>query len=768
MPKLLLRLLYLSVVLLWLPALVQAQSPVGIGQWQLHVPYTQGRAVADAGDRVYLAADQGLFYYDKEYRNVQPVTRIDGLSEQRISTIGYDSETATLVIAYANANIDLLQENRIVNLPSILRLAVDGDKTIHHIHIHHKTAYLSTAFGVVVVDLAQQEIKDTYTNLGPGGERLAIKASTVQGDWLYLMTDRQVWRANRLTSNLKDFRSWQAVSTGLPQNANLTAMASFQNQVYLASVAYGLRVLRQGVWEQVPIPDASNILHLQSSTNYLLSATEQGVLLLDNRGVASMLQHPGIQAPRMAVQDAGSTTWVADRRSGLIAWGLESELKTFAPPGPASSNSFRVAAGNGVVYVLSGGYSDNYQPLNRTDGYYGYQGGQWYNNSPALSPSGGTPLRDFVDAVYNPVTGHVYMATYGNGLLVWKGEEQPLLYNGTNSTLLSTQPTTDRTEQVRLIDVAVDAAGQVWVVNRHRVAGAPGLHVLRPDGEWQGFNLPGIADNSNLERLAIDDNGYKWLSISHAGNVRNGLVVYDEAKQQVRELRAGAGNGNLPSGAVYSITKDLNGDMWIGTSAGVGVFYSTAAVFAGQVYDARIPIIEGRPLLGGQLVRDIAVDGANRKWMATDNGLWLFSPDGDRLLQHFTIQNSPLPSNRVLSVAIEHSSGEVFVVTGEGIASYRSGATITEGKPECAQVYPNPVRPDYTGLIGVSGLPNNADVRITDINGTLVYKARATGGTLTWDARGYNGKRVKAGVYLVFAADRETRQTCITKIAVLE
>ncbi|PVY44017.1 putative secreted protein (Por secretion system target) [Pontibacter virosus] len=762
------RLLYLSVVLLWLPTLVQAQSAVGIGQWQLHVPYTQGRAVADAGDRVYLAAEQGLFYYDKEFRNVQPITRIDGLSEQRISTIGYDPETNTLVIAYANANIDLLQKGRVINLTAILRLAVDGDKTTHHIHIHHKIAYLSTAFGLVVVDLARQEIKDTYTNLGPKGERLAIKASTVQGDWLYLLSGQQVWRANRLTSNLKDFRSWQLVETGLPAATLLTALATFQNQVYLAAEGFGLRVLRQGSWEQVPIPYGSTITHLQSSANYLLGTTELGILLLDNHDVASMLQYPGIRAPRMAVRDAEGTTWIADEQSGLIAWGLGSEPKAFAPPGPGSSNSFRVAAGNGVVYVLSGGYSESYEPLHRANGYYSHRARQWYNNSPALSPADGKPLRDFVSAAYNPVTGRVYMATYGQGLLVWKGEEQPILYNGTNSTLLSTQPATDRTEQIRLTDVAVDAAGQVWTVNRHRVSGAPGLHVLRPDGEWKGYSLLGIADNSNLERLAIDDNGYKWLSISREGNVHSGLVVYDEVRQQVRELRAGIGSGNLPSSAVYSITKDRNGDMWVGTAAGVGVFYSTAAVFSGQVYDARIPIIEGRPLLGGQLVRDIAVDGANRKWMATDNGLWLFSPDGDRMLQHFTTQNSPLPSNKVLSVAIEHGSGEVFVMTDEGIASYRAEATITEGEPDCAQVYPNPVRPDFAGLIGVSGLPNNADVRITDINGTLVHKARATGGTLTWDARGYNGKRIKAGVYLVFAADREARQTCITKIAVLE
>jgi hypothetical protein len=216
------------------------------------------------------------------------------------------------------------------------------------------------------------------------------------------------------------------------------------------------------------------------------------------------------------------------------------------------------------------------------------------------------------------------------------------------------------------------------------------------------------------------------------------------------------------------MAKDLNGDIWVGTANGVGVYYNPGFLFESQPYEAHLPIIDRRPLLSGQTVRSIAVDGANRKWMGTDNGLWLFSPDGDALLHHFTARNSPLPSDKVLSVAVQHQSGEVFVVTEAGVASYRSGATITEGKPECAVIYPNPVRRDYTGLVGVSGLPNNADVRITDISGTLVYKTRATGGTLAWDARDYNGKRVKAGVYLVMSSDAEGSQTCISKIAVLE
>jgi hypothetical protein len=320
---------------------------------------------------------------------------------------------------------------------------------------------------------------------------------------------------------------------------------------------------------------------------------------------------------------------------------------------------------------------------------------------------------------------------------------------------------------VRANGLAVDTEGNVWVVNRNQQINQPGLHVLRPDGNWQSFVLP-VVDGSNLEHILIDDAGHKWLTVSRRASQSNGIVVFDDKTQQVKRLTPGDGSGNLPSGLVYSIAKDLRGDIWVGTASGVGIFYNPASVFAAQSFDARIPIINGRPLLDGQIIRAISADGANRKWIGTDNGLWVFSEDGRDVIAHFTTQNSPLPSNKILSVAIDHKSGEVFVGTDAGIASYRSGATITEGAPDCAAVFPNPVRRDYSGLIGVSGLANDAYVRITDINGMLVYKGRATGGTLTWDARGYNGKRVRAGVYLVMSSDAEGNQTCISKLAVLD
>lgn len=759
-------LLYLFSVLClsWGGAL--AQRVAGIGTWQLHIPYTQGRAVAEAGDRVYLAAEQALFYYDKAFNSVQPVTRLDGLSEQQLSTIGYDAGTGTLVVAYANGNIDLLQQHRLTNLPGLLRRTGYGDKSIHHIRVHNKTAYLSTAFGLVEVDLARQEIKDTYANLGPTGENITVLGSAIRNETLYLMSSREVRQANRLSSNLKDFRSWQPVNAPLPDNVQLTAIATFQENLYLGTAAHGLLVLQNGTWERVAATGAFSIKSITSSETGLAVATEKGVLLLDKQANATNLTDPLMPAPAMAVRDGQGGVWVADQHSGLVLLGAPGRAtRVFAPDGPATGNSFRVQAGAGAVHVLSGGYDSNFQAYQRADGYYTYRDRAWRNTSPVLVQASQTVLRDVVDAVYNPVTQKLYLATFGQGLLVQQDGAADILYTSANSTLVSTRP---GAEQVRLTDVAADAAGNVWMINRHQTLGAPGLHVLRPDGAWQGFAIPGIAENGRLERLAIDGNGYKWASVSQNANVRTGLVVFDETKQQVRLLRTGAGNGNLPSGAVHSITTDMQGDIWVGTGSGIAVYHGTGAVFGSQVYDARIPVIDGHPLLGGHQVHDIAVDGANRKWVATDNGLWLFSPTGDELLQHFTVRNSPLPNDSILSVAVEHKAGDVFVVTKAGVASYRAGATVTEGKPDCAQVYPNPVRPGYSGLIGVSGLPNNADVRITDINGTLVYQAKATGGTLAWDGRGYNGRRVRAGVYLVLAADAEARQTCITKIAVLE
>lgn len=745
------------------------QSTLALGSWQVHVPYQQAIAVADAGDRIYVAAANGLFYYDKEFNTTKTVSKVDGLQEQQISAIGYDAATGTLVIAYASTQVDLLHDNTIYTIRDIFRKAIPGEKKINHIYIADKLAYLSTSFGVVVLDLEKLEIKDTYSNLGPGGEAVRVQAAAILRDSIYITTNLGVLAAQQNSVNLQDFRNWSGLNSGLKVPDAVASLVAFNNRLYAGTPANGLYMLEGGYWHQATAVDSITIINsLNAANDYLVMTTADEVVLLDQQQRVQTLKHELLPHPRDAVVGADGKVWVADRVNGLVRLNTDgTDAADFAPNGPYSGNSFRVYTHGGKAYVLSGGYNESYLEAGIRDGFFIYENGKWtsYNQFLYPNPQEYIPTQDLVSAIYNPITGKMYFGSYGNGVLEWSGLGEAILYNHSNSTLVSSLSPEDR-ENVRVTDITVDAAGNVWVVNPNQQANAPGLHRLQPDGTWKSFLLPGVVGGSNLELVLVDDTGQKWLSVSRSKS--SGLIVFDDVQNRVLSLSVGEGKGGLPGGSIYSMAKDLNGDIWVGTANGIGVYYNTDFVFETQPYDAQLPIIDGRPLLNGQTVRAIAVDGANRKWVGTDNGLWLFGPDGDELLQHYTAQNSPLPSDNVLSVAVEHQTGEVFVATAAGVASYRAGATVTEGEPECATVFPNPVRRDYTGLVGVSGLLNNAHVRITDISGTLVYKTRATGGTLAWNARDYNGKRVKAGVYLVMSSDESGEQTCISKIAVLE
>ncbi|MEJ8801109.1 type IX secretion system anionic LPS delivery protein PorZ [Pontibacter sp. H249] len=761
-------LLSLCLLLRMIPA--HAQSNLALGDWRLHIPYQQSKAVADAGNKVYVAAEEGLFYFDKEFNTTETISKVDGLSEQQISTIVFDDATQTLLIAYKNTNIDLIQNGKIINISDILRKAISGEKTINDVIVHNKQAFISSTFGVIVLDLVKHEVRDSYRNLGPNGETVNVRAAAILRDSIYLTTNLGVMASKYSNTNLQDYHNWSGFNAGLPASASgANKLAVFNDKVYVSLAAGGVYTLQQGNWQPAAVSATGVVSALSATASHLAITTPAGVSVMAKDGNVTNVSHQLLKAPKDAEVSTNGIIWVADMQAGLVKLSTnDTDATAYTPNGPFSKNSFKVYTYGGNVYVLSGGYSAAYLQNDAWNGFYEYTQGEWKSYNGYVYP-GSVQGNDLVDAVFNPVTDKLYLASYGKGLIEWQGVTEAKLFNGLNSPLLSAQTAwVDKTEYVRVTSVAVDSEGNVWAVNRNNLAGSPGLHRLSPDGTWTSFTLPGIPDGSNLDQILIDDDGQKWLSIARRGNQRSGLVVFDDEKNRVRQLSIGNGAGGLPNGDVYTLAKDLNGDIWVGTANGVGVFYNPGFVFSEQNYDARIPIVERRPLLDGQLVRTIAVDGANRKWIGTDNGLWLFNPDGDKLIRHFNASNSPLPSNRILSIAIEHSSGEVFVATDAGVASFKAEATITEGTPECATVSPNPVRKNYTGLVGVSGLPNNANVRITDVAGTLVYKTKATGGTLAWDARDYNGKRVRAGVYLVMSSSDDGTQTCISKIAVLD
>jgi ligand-binding sensor domain-containing protein len=503
-------------------------------------------------------------------------------------------------------------------------------------------------------------------------------------------------------------------------------------------------------------------------------------LLITNTWNVQILKEPNIRptdrdtsfltSPRASVLDKQGVLWIADYDSGLIRYKNKT-YEQLKQNGPRYSNSFKVLADKQSLIVLGGGYTPAKQSDSET-GFYEFKNGWWenYNLNLIKDRKLYPEVRDLVNVARNPVNGKLYFTSFGYGLIEWNGLGDFKIYNSANSPLRT--ELLNNPNYTRVPGVAIDTEGNVWVTNFTSASGVPGLHVLRTDGSWETFNFQNTSEgtsfnNSNaFEKIVIDDNGYKWMSMARFGS---GLVVFDDVNNRFRHYNRGATTGNLPGNDIFALVKDNKGEIWVGTEKGIVVFYNPDQAFlSGVSLKASTPVINRRPLLEDQPVRTIAVDGANRKWVGTDNGVWLFNPDGDEAILNFTTSNSPLPSDKILDIAINHTTGDVFIATEAGLISYRAGATFTTEKPECANVFPNPVRPGFSGQVAISGIANDATVKITDITGTLVYETKALGGTALWNGADYNGERVRPGVYLVLSSNAEGGETCISKVAVIK
>jgi len=323
-----------------------------------------------------------------------------------------------------------------------------------------------------------------------------------------------------------------------------------------------------------------------------------------------------------------------------------------------------------------------------------------------------------------------------------------------------------RPSAVRALGATFDSSGKLWIMNE--LTKEP-LKVLNGT-QWQKYSFEDVygatAVKSVLyERMVIDRNGTKWIP-----TVENGLVAYNETMGP-KFIKVTQDNG-LPSNYVKSLAIDLSGRLWIGTVKGLRVIYSTERFTDATSLDAVQVIIEedgvAQELMYEQVITDIEVDGANNKWFATAGaGAFLVSPDGQETLYHFTKENSPLPSNNINDMAIDSATGEVFFATDRGMVSFKGTSTEGADDLEAVYVYPNPVRPGFSGDVKITKLTDNANVKITDIEGNLVFEATSEGGTVLWDTTAFGKYKVRSGVYMIFISTEDATLTKVKKVMVV-
>jgi hypothetical protein len=755
----------------------------GIGQWREHLPYSQCIAVKEIGSKIYCATPYSIFYYDKDDNSIQRISKINGLSDIGISAMNYNSAYNTLVIAYTNANIDLIKNNTIINMSDIKRSSILGNKTINDIYFIGQYAYLSCGFGIVVLDVVKEEIHETYY-IGANGSQVNVYGLTKNDqDTLFAATEHGVYTAYANDPNLANYQSWKK-DTRLSTSAKYDHIITFNGQVVASQFqtsTNGDSLFRNanGQWTKWVLNVSNQVEHFESTHGKLVISYNYFVKYYNadfnyDNGVYSY--NTTGPYPTDAIFDNSGFIWISDNNSGLAS--VDTASGKYSPitiSGPLSSLVFAITAYGNDVYVVPGGRDLSYYPNYSPAAMYHFDGTSW-NNITANTDAGLANARDLCTISVDPSDSkRVYSGGYPGGLVEFYNEKVVNRFGYWNSSLKN--HVSSDTGDVRVNGTAFDSNGNLWVaVSGNNTCISQYCRTCTASKQWTGYNVP-IVQQDDLGQMIIDNSNQKWVVTRIAGSVTSPLLVFKEdannpANSKSILLSQQVGNGNIPGQYVYAITVDKNGEVWVGTEKGIGVFFNPENIFTGQDYDAQQILVQQglyvQYLMENEKVTAIAVDGANRKWIGSEGGgLYLFSADGTKQIEHFTTDNSPLFSNNILALTIDPETGEVFIGTDQGLISFKG--TATEGGENFSTVYayPNPVKEDYDGLIGIKGLVSNAQVRITDISGNLIFSTQANGGLAIWNGKNFNGRKAKSGVYLVYAGNDNGSQKIVTKILII-
>ncbi len=752
---------YLTTFLCYLSSYSQSTIQP-IGYWSEHLNY-QNTIQVVKGDKIYCATASALFSIDAN-NEAQRYNKITGLNEIGVSCIAWDDATAQLVIAYTNSNVDILNNSLVNNIGDIKRSSISGDKQLYNIFCKNGLAYLCSGLGVIVADLNKFEIKDTWF-IGNTGNQVKVNGFTTDGNYFYAATDEGLKRASISANNLANYINWSNLSSSNGLSAGVSKNIIYTNNKVIAQKNDSLFILNNNNWNLLYADTAWPIVNINASSNKILvcqrtaSGNSRVIQLNTNGTIEKVLLKPSIISfPKSALSD-GTDIWVADYFGGLS----KNATQQFIPNGPLGTADGDLIFTNNNLYAAAGSVDESWNYLYNRNGIYNFIDRSWndigYYNTNALDS-----VLDFIALAADPRDGSIWAGSYGGGLV-----------NMNNNAIKIykqkyLQAAAGDVTSYRVSGLAFDQNNNLWISN---YAAPQDLKVMKVDGTFKSFSIPFTHFENALSQIVVDDANQIWM-VSPRGN---GVFCYNYGNNidittddQWKYFQTGIGHGNLPGNNVYCIAKDKNSFIWIGTDNGIAVVQCATNIFQ-QNCDAVLPVVQQDQFSGylffGQQVQCIAVDGANRKWVGTKNGVWLISPEGDKIIYNFTENNSPLLNNDVKKIAIDPITGEVFISTFSGICSFRSTATEATETASKVLVFPNPVPPHYNGTIAIRGLADNSLVKIAELNGRLVYQTRSLGGQAIWNGKNYKGETIAGGVYLVMVRNDDGTEKIVTKIVMV-
>lgn len=750
---------------------------IEVGQWRTHFAPSAIQKIVQRHDEVFAVISQELVYVDTRDNRILEMNKVGGLSGTELSTAAYSPLHDILLVGYTDGRLDFVYGNNdVFTVYDIADKEISGGKAVQHICISGRYAYLSMPFGVVVVDLQKQEIKETYF-IGAENTFVQVNRIAVFQNRIYAATEQGLKYADLSLGNLNDYTAWKTDTLFGGGKVLYVAEVFDRLMVGNAQTIYvgdGLTGWKD-FWRTEDEED--EITALEGCSRYMAigvtrSSYNGRVDVLDeNAQEVFSTQQYGFRKILSLLWNEDGSLWFGTENFEFRRFDIEKEqVQSYTLRGPAANTCFELSAtGKGGVTMANGGFDEAFAPTATAFGGNFFHNGTWQAYTSSDLAAGGITgwVRSVTQVLEDPFEpNHLYFSTSLNGLVEKTPDNRWFLYNADNSPLQNNWATgTD----CRVYGMDFDRSGNLWMINAWS---SEALVCKERAGSWKSYDLRGVGNMVERPyRILVDYWNTKWVIFDDKE-----LSVFKTDGNSIQALKVDLNEGNtLRTSNMFCFVEDQLGHVWIGTDRGVKVIDQHARMFDSPVGNTssvhaktiRVPkdgfLIE---LLNTDQVRAIAVDGANRKWLGTQgDGIYLVSADGMEEIHHFTAENSPLLSNNILDIAVDDNTGEVFIGTDRGLIGYRGTATVTEGNPKDeARAFPNPVRPGYQGFINVRGLPQNAIVKITDTRGVLIYQGQATGGQLSWDGYALNGKRPNSGVLFVFACAEDGSQKLACKI----
>ncbi|PQJ75266.1 hypothetical protein [Polaribacter gangjinensis] len=749
--------------------------------WEDFYSYNNVKDFVKVDNQIFALVDNAVFTFDETTSETKKFSSIQGLSGEITSAIYYDTTSKRLVIGYENGLIEVIDENNSITISSDLaNFNQSQEKRVNHISGIGNTLYLSTPFAIVEYDIEQLEFGDTFF-VGNNSSSVRINETTILNNTIFAVTEEGIFTADITNNLLIDFNNWTQQFPG----RDFTHIVQFNNQIF---VTENSKLFQLNGASLIETKDYSQpILGVKSSATHLAISLQKSASIL-NLSMNEILNFGTTSDFDFSLSNAffeNNTIYLATHEFGILKTTStqSTNYQEIHPEGPLSNDVFSIDAENEHLWVVFGGYDATYTPLQRRRGFSHFDGQKWINTP--FNPT--FPFIDLNHVTIDPnAKNKVFISSFGDtreinsvstgGLLVVENDQITTFYNHLNSTLEDIVPNEINRVTIRVSGTAIDRQGNLWVNN---INANQELKKLSNSGAWSSFDISSLKTDSalGLSEISIDRNNTVWI-----GTRRNGVYVFNENGNRKARLIATPNQGNLPDLQVFSVAVDNSSRVWIGTSRGLVVFRGTSSVFDATVLNAQPVIIEengvGERLLGDLRVNSIEIDGADNKWFGTDSGGVLYTnPSGQRTLANFSRQNSPLPSNRILKIRVDDSSGKVFFATDRGIVAYNSKVAPFGEVLGDVYSYPNPALKNHetitiTGRNGTS-LPRGTNVKILDVAGNLVYETNVVegqevqGGKVVWNKKNLAGKKVASGIYVVLLAAEDGTQTAVTKIAIV-